>query len=218
MDHIEAYIFPQGNRKLVDHLVMGVSLGGHAAWLSLFHEPRISAGVVVIGCCDYAALMYNRAKLSHRPSFTQSPKPGAAFIGSIDYPEALHQSVLRIDPASLLFGRYDSRHEQGCQSAHSDPETVRLRTLVQNSLGGKKILNLAGGSDKLVPHALSEPLLRFLSTAAGPRGLAEGANMQVKDLVYPGIGHQVCFNMTLEIESFVCDHLSQSKSADKSHI
>lgn len=35
------------------HLVLGVSLGGHSAWQSLFAEKRVSAGVVVIGCPDF---------------------------------------------------------------------------------------------------------------------------------------------------------------------
>jgi dienelactone hydrolase len=32
---------------------MGVSLGGHAAWQVLFNDPRVTAGVVIIGCPDY---------------------------------------------------------------------------------------------------------------------------------------------------------------------
>lgn len=35
------------------HLVMGVSLGGHSAWQSLFSEDRVSAGVVIVGCPDF---------------------------------------------------------------------------------------------------------------------------------------------------------------------
>jgi dienelactone hydrolase len=32
---------------------MGISLGGHAAWQVLFADPRVTAGVVIIGCPDY---------------------------------------------------------------------------------------------------------------------------------------------------------------------
>lgn len=41
-------------RKVIDqHLVLGVSMGGHCAWQLLFEDPRVVAGVVVIGCPDY---------------------------------------------------------------------------------------------------------------------------------------------------------------------
>lgn len=33
--------------------MLGVSLGGHAAWQVLFNEPRVTAAVVIIGCPDY---------------------------------------------------------------------------------------------------------------------------------------------------------------------
>jgi hypothetical protein len=33
--------------------VLGVSLGGHAAWQVFFNEPRVTAAVVIIGCPDY---------------------------------------------------------------------------------------------------------------------------------------------------------------------
>lgn len=35
------------------HLVLGVSLGGHSTWQALFAEERVSAGVVVVGCPDF---------------------------------------------------------------------------------------------------------------------------------------------------------------------
>lgn len=35
------------------HLVLGVSLGGHSAWQTMFREERVEAGVVIIGCPDY---------------------------------------------------------------------------------------------------------------------------------------------------------------------
>ena len=54
MDHLESYVFPDPDRPSIDqHFVMGISLGGHAAWQVLFHESRVSAAVVIIGCPDY---------------------------------------------------------------------------------------------------------------------------------------------------------------------
>ncbi|KAI1812552.1 hypothetical protein GGS20DRAFT_18656 [Poronia punctata] len=53
LDLLEGYLFPGGNRCIDSNLVLGVSLGGHCAWQLLFNEPRITAGVIVIGCPDY---------------------------------------------------------------------------------------------------------------------------------------------------------------------
>jgi len=54
IDHLGSYIFSTPNSPvIVQHFVLGISLGGHAAWQVLFHEPRVSAAVVIIGCPDY---------------------------------------------------------------------------------------------------------------------------------------------------------------------
>jgi len=54
IDHVGSYIFHEPNAPIIEqHLVLGVSLGGHAAWQLLFNDPRVTAGVVVIGCPDY---------------------------------------------------------------------------------------------------------------------------------------------------------------------
>jgi hypothetical protein len=54
MDHLGSYVFlTPGSPAIGQHFVLGISLGGHAAWQVLFHEPRVSAAVVIIGCPDY---------------------------------------------------------------------------------------------------------------------------------------------------------------------
>lgn len=54
IDHIGSYILHGPDAPTIDqHLVLGVSLGGHAAWQVLFSDPRVTAGVVIIGCPDY---------------------------------------------------------------------------------------------------------------------------------------------------------------------
>jgi pimeloyl-ACP methyl ester carboxylesterase len=54
IDHLGSYIFNGPDGPSIDqHLVLGVSLGGHAAWQVLFNEPRVAAAVVIIGCPDY---------------------------------------------------------------------------------------------------------------------------------------------------------------------
>jgi pimeloyl-ACP methyl ester carboxylesterase len=54
IDHLESYIFTAAKAPIIDqHLVLGVSLGGHAAWQVFFNEPRVTAAIVIIGCPDY---------------------------------------------------------------------------------------------------------------------------------------------------------------------
>ncbi|KAI5788308.1 Alpha/Beta hydrolase protein [Geopyxis carbonaria] len=70
----------------VRHAVLGVSMGGHAAWLLALHEPRVTAVVAVIACCDYAALMDARAA-----------RAGVAW----DTP-ALRKAIAQVDPAMVV--------------------------------------------------------------------------------------------------------------------
>lgn len=54
IDHLPSYIFNTKDSPPIEHhLVLGTSLGGHAAWQVLFSDPRVTAGVVIIGCPDY---------------------------------------------------------------------------------------------------------------------------------------------------------------------
>jgi hypothetical protein len=53
IDIVEGYVVPDGRNRVDQHLVLGVSLGGHSAWQIMFAEPRITAGVMIIGCPDY---------------------------------------------------------------------------------------------------------------------------------------------------------------------
>jgi hypothetical protein len=55
MDALGGYLFhDEGGRRRIDgHLCLGISLGGHSVWQTLFAEERMRAGVVVIGCPDF---------------------------------------------------------------------------------------------------------------------------------------------------------------------
>lgn len=55
IDHLGSYILHEPGAPVIEqHLVAGISLGGHAAWQVFFNEPRVAAAVVIIGCPDYA--------------------------------------------------------------------------------------------------------------------------------------------------------------------
>jgi hypothetical protein len=55
IDHpVESYIFQGPDEPSIDqHLVLGISLGGHSAWQVIFNEPRVTAAVIIIGSPDY---------------------------------------------------------------------------------------------------------------------------------------------------------------------
>jgi dienelactone hydrolase len=53
-DIVGSYLFRDRPGIAIDrHLALGVSMGGHSVWQLMFAEPRVSAGVVVVGCPDY---------------------------------------------------------------------------------------------------------------------------------------------------------------------
>lgn len=60
--YLQAYIYPQNECKIIQYLCAGISLGGHATWLVLSHEPKIQAGIPIIGCPDFMTLMKGRAE------------------------------------------------------------------------------------------------------------------------------------------------------------
>ncbi|TFK47756.1 hypothetical protein OE88DRAFT_1635843 [Heliocybe sulcata] len=67
IDFLPAYIFPHGERTVMAWAVAGISLGGHATWIALKNDKRLSTGIPIIGCPDYLALMRNRAVLTSTP-------------------------------------------------------------------------------------------------------------------------------------------------------
>ncbi|KAK8089420.1 hypothetical protein PG997_004381 [Apiospora hydei] len=78
-----ATLGPRRQAGLIDqHLALGVSQGGHTVWQAMFAEPRLSAGVVVIGCPDYMAIMTDRIlfgtrEISASPSDVEKERLGS---------------------------------------------------------------------------------------------------------------------------------------------
>ncbi|KAJ7178722.1 Alpha/Beta hydrolase protein [Mycena crocata] len=62
IDFIPSYLFPMGERNIVEWGVAGVSLGGHSAWIAAATDPRVKIVIPIIGCPDYLGLMEPRAK------------------------------------------------------------------------------------------------------------------------------------------------------------
>ncbi|KAL2843806.1 hypothetical protein BJX68DRAFT_243681 [Aspergillus pseudodeflectus] len=220
IDYLPAFVFPKSDRRIVENLVLGVSLGGHAAWSCILHEPRISTGVVIIGCPDYANVMADRARLSKLPSWKSTTPPGANFLGSEDFPVALVDAVHKWDPAGLYLSHLDlSPEAQPIRSAPlpepTESQKAALRPLLTKTIAGKKILNLSGGVDKLVPYHKGETFLAWLKQAIGPEGwFADGA-VTFEDIIDQNAGHEVTPKMVDEAVRFIGDALASGKDDAK---
>jgi dienelactone hydrolase len=74
IDHLASYIFHGPDAVPIEqHMVVGVSLGGHAAWQIFFNEPRITCIVSIIGCPDYAREFHYLLEIRERPHLLNSP-------------------------------------------------------------------------------------------------------------------------------------------------
>ncbi|KAF2748304.1 hypothetical protein M011DRAFT_466710 [Sporormia fimetaria CBS 119925] len=211
IDHLESYIFNTATdtRTIVNHIVMGVSLGGHASWHCILSDPRISAAVVGIGCPDYTRLMTDRARLSKRKSYTASTPPGKEFLGSEDFPKALVDAVAMYDPAGLLLpGSFDPMAPTVLKPEPDAAKLERMKALVRERLQGKRILNLSGKVDKLVPYAAGEPFLNVFKQV-----IKEDASLDVEfeDVLFDGVGHAFPKEMADKAASWICDLLLGEK-------
>ncbi|KAG0645182.1 hypothetical protein D0Z07_9267 [Hyphodiscus hymeniophilus] len=203
IDHLGSYIFHGGDGPVIEqNLVMGISLGGHAAWQVFFNEPRVSAAVIIIGCPDYMRVMTDRARLSKLRSYTKAD--GAEFLGSTDFPNALVASVKKWDPRGILFGTSD------IQPYPSESEQKYLRDILDAKIKGKKVLVCSGGADKLVPYHCAEPFMGFLKNATS--GWYKDGDVYVEDIVYPGVGHAYSSGMIKDTTRFVSDILAGSST------
>ena len=154
--------------------------------------------------------MSDRARLSKLPTWTKSTPPGSSFLGSADFPTALISAVEKYDPAGLLLGDVKSRPDSIYNHSPTALERRALIPLLKTTLQNKRILNLAGGSDKLVPYKCSEPFLRWLKAATAPiTGWFKDGNVVLEDMVFEGVGHEMSAGMVKEVHRFVCQTLDQ---------
>ena len=208
--HLLTYLPSYIPLNITQHLVLGISLGGHAAWHCLLHDPRITTAIIIIGCPDYVRLMSDRARLSKLPTWTKSSPSGSSFLGSADFPTALISAVEKYDPAGLLLGDVKSRPDSIYNHSPTALERRSLLPLLKTTLQNKRILNLAGGSDKLVPYKCSEPFLHWLKAATAPiTGWFKDGNVVLEDMVFDGVGHEMSAGMVKEVHRFVCQTLDQ---------
>lgn len=219
LDHIASYIFPdRDDPSIVENIVLGISLGGHACWPVLMQDPRFTTAIIVIGCPDYTRIMSDRARLSKRSSFVDSDPPGSTFLGSQDFPQGLVDAVARYDPAGLIFGKLleisPGRPSQIEENAHEDltaKEIEGLRPIMEKTLYGKRILNLSGGADKLVPYKMGQPFLEWLKGVTGPGGAFEDSGLLLEDIVIDGAQHEVPPSMVEHMQRFLIESLEDQR-------
>ncbi|KAF2634374.1 hypothetical protein P280DRAFT_260567 [Massarina eburnea CBS 473.64] len=216
LSYLESYIFHTPTApKITQHLALGISLGGHAAWHCILSDPRITAAVVGIGCPDYTRLMTDRARLSKLDTYTSSTPPGANFLGSKDFPQALVDSIAKHDPAGLLLPGYFDPSSPSSEPPPSKAQLDRFKILVRDRLHGKQILNLSGMDDKLVPYAAGEPFLKVFK-----RVLEEDTSLDVgfEDVLFKGVGHAFPRSMVERASEWICGILGGEESGVSSKI
>jgi pimeloyl-ACP methyl ester carboxylesterase len=212
IDHLPSYVFhTPASPRITTHFALGISLGGHATWHVLLSDTRVTAGVVVIGCPDYTRLMTDRARLSKRPSYTQSSPPGAAFLGSEDFPPALLHAVSLYDPAGKMLPGIFNPVGEDLQP--SELALLRMKSAAF-ALTGKKILNLSGKEDKLVPYAAGEAFLKVFKEVVVSDRIA---NVEFEDVLFDGVGHAYSPDMADKATGWLCaimDGLEASSSEE----
>lgn len=175
------------------HLVLGISLGGHSTWQTLFTNPAVTAGVSIIGCPDFLHLMADRAVKSKRAS------AGEAFVGSADFPPALVAQCTQFDPRGIVFGTRPIIEVPG------KDDQARIKAVLDKSVKGKRFLLCSGGADKLVPWRCSETFTRFFVSAA--EGWYKDSGLRVDNRVYDGVGHECSDGMVVDAVRFLVEEV-----------
>lgn len=150
--------------------------------------------------------MSDRARLSKLDTWTSSSPPGSSFLGSKHFPPSLVEAVEKHDPAAMFLGEFQTRPDKDA-GATSDRGNEKSLSTMKSLLHGKRILNLAGGADKLVPYRCAEPFMRWLKKATAPNGAFSEGEMVVEDIVFEGVGHEMISSMVTEVVRFVTESL-----------
>jgi hypothetical protein len=174
----------------------------------------MTSGVIIIGCPDYLNLMIDRARLSKLPSWTKSSPPGSEILGSEAFPTSFVDLVKRYDPASLMLGPMDpvssGLPREGPLPEPTDKEQQALRPLLTRCLTGKRILNISGGVDKLVPYHRGEVFLAWFKKAIASNGWFGDGGVTFEDIIDQSAGHEVTANMADEAIRFISETLASS--------
>jgi len=91
IDFLPSFLYPDDKpHPIVEWGVAGISLGGHATWITLAHDKRVKTGIPIIGCPDYGKLIALRAY-----------QVGVTLEGQY-FPKSFKETVERLDPPFLI--------------------------------------------------------------------------------------------------------------------
>ncbi|PRP81510.1 hypothetical protein PROFUN_10872 [Planoprotostelium fungivorum] len=90
IDFLPSVLFPNDERTISQWMASGISLGGHAVWMILALEPRITIGAPLIGCPCFLDLMRGRLQ------------QGEMSVGPPYLPQSFVNTVQRLDASSHL--------------------------------------------------------------------------------------------------------------------
>lgn len=228
MDCLMISLFPEAPAEATLHAVIGYSLGGHAAWHALFHEPRLISAIILHGCPDFTRLMVHRAGLSDSFSFPDTERAGNGVVNSKWLPRGLLDLVKQYDPAAILAGRqfltdayYANYLEAVSANGKSEPDMAEK---MASMFLGKRILNISGALDELVPYRCCEPFLQALEDATKPLNCFAKELFTIRTDILEGVGHDLTaqaveraveFTITLLLETPMSNGTVQSAVAEE---
>ena len=125
------------------------------------------------------------------------------------------QAVEKQDPARRILSIVGS--SDSCRFLCREPslrEQDHLQFFMHQAFHGKSLLNMSGGSDKLVPYRCSNPFLRWVEKTLRPGGPFPDIHFTLEDIVFEGVGHAMNSDMAKALDRFVVDTLSRSKQPD----
>ena len=177
---------------ITSNIALGISLGGHAAYLAALHLDKVTSAIPIIACADYPALISNRLKQSKLV-------PVVSASSSSNTPSAWMPSSF----LNLLLNSQSRAQSPLLTSPHNTP---------LGALKGKKLLILSGGADKLVPPEHSRGFIESLRREID-QGELKGTKAAVREVVYDGVGHEFTLEMAEEVRRFVRDRVVEAREA-----
>lgn len=78
---------------------------------------------------------------------------------------------------------------------------------MKRSFQGKRILSLAGGADKHVPHRFTKPSADWLKDAAFPHGIFGNEGLVVEEIVSDGVGHEMTPAIVADMDRLIDESL-----------
>lgn len=162
--------------------------------------------------------MTDRAQLTKLASYQKSSPQGGNFLGSKDFPQTLLTAVEKHDPASmtLAVGLSDPKARDFFAREPNQAERDKLRPFLYEALSGKRLLNMSGGKDKLVPYRCSHAYVQWLENSVASSGWLSNLDFLMENIIFEEVGHAMSAGMAKTLDRFIVETLSKGVSSVKS--